>query len=145
MAHTLLHCIGRVFPKVHDFVSKGIRISGTQSKSSYHIKTFINDPLTISKVLRLVTELLPSTLAAASKESIPPVVSMLAYLTLLLFGLAQLSTMWKPIATLLGDSPSGILLSCVTALFLGIPLATESGISIIHFLDTVIGGAWWLL
>lgn len=97
------------------------------------------------KVLRLVTELLPSTLAAASKESIPPFVSMLAYLTLLLFGLAQLSTMWKPIATLLGDSPSGILLSCVTALFLGIPLATESGISILHFLDTVIGGAWWLL
>ncbi|XP_063696615.1 sodium-dependent transporter bedraggled [Culicoides brevitarsis] len=96
------------------------------------------------QVLRLVTELLPSTLAA-SKDSIPPVVSMLAYLTLLLFGLAQLATMWKPIATLLGDSPSGILLSCVTALFLGIPLATESGISILHFLDTVIGGAWWLL
>lgn len=97
------------------------------------------------QVLRLVTELLPSTLAATSHEVIPPVIAMIAYLTLFLFGLAQLATMWKPVASLLGESPSGILLSCVTALFLGIPLATESGISIIHFLDTVIGGAWWLL
>lgn len=97
------------------------------------------------QVLRLVTELLPSTLAASSYETIPPVIGMLAYLTLLLFGIAQLATMWKPLASLLGESPSGILLSCVTALFLGIPLATESGISIIHFLDTVVGGAWWLL
>lgn len=97
------------------------------------------------QVLRLVTELFPSTLAAATQELIAPIWSLVGYLTLLLFGLGQLCAMWKPIAGAIGDSPSAIVLSCVTGLFMGIPLATESGITIIHYLDTILGGAWWLL
>lgn len=96
-------------------------------------------------VLRLVTELLPSTLAAATQERIGPIWSLIGFLTLLLFGLGQLCAMWKPIAGAIGDSPSSIVLSCVTGLFMGIPLATESGITIIHYLETVLGGAWWIL
>nr|XP_029731418.1 sodium- and chloride-dependent transporter XTRP3B isoform X3 [Aedes albopictus] len=97
------------------------------------------------QVLRLVTELFPSTLAAATQEHIAPIWSLIGFLTLLLFGLGQLCAMWKPIAGAIGDSPSSIVLSCVTGLFMGIPLATESGITIIHYLDMVLGGAWWLL
>ncbi|EDS34501.1 sodium/chloride dependent transporter [Culex quinquefasciatus] len=97
------------------------------------------------QVLRLVTELLPSTLAAATQERIGPIWSLIGFLTLLLFGLGQLCAMWKPIAGAIGDSPSSIVLSCVTGLFMGIPLATESGITIIHYLETVLGGAWWIL
>ncbi|XP_062563390.1 sodium-dependent transporter bedraggled-like [Armigeres subalbatus] len=97
------------------------------------------------QVLRLVTELFPSTLAAATQEHIAPIWSLLGFLTLLMFGLGQLCAMWKPIAGAIGDSPSSIVLSCVTGLFMGIPLATESGITIIHYLDMVLGGAWWLL
>lgn len=70
---------------------------------------------------------------------------MLTFLAFLLFGIGQLCAMWKPIASLLGNSPSSVLLSCVTGLLLGIPLATESGINIVHFMDIVLGGAWWLL
>ncbi|EAT41564.1 AAEL006800-PA [Aedes aegypti] len=97
------------------------------------------------QVLRLVTELFPSTLAAATQEHIAPIWSLIGFLTLLMFGLGQLCAMWKPIAGAIGDSPSSIVLSCVTGLFMGIPLATESGITIIHYLDMVLGGAWWLL
>ncbi|GAB0089498.1 uncharacterized protein DMENIID0001_040520 [Sergentomyia squamirostris] len=97
------------------------------------------------QVLRLVTELFPATLAAASRTNISSAWSLLGYLILLLFALAQLSAMWKPIAISLGESPSSVLLSCVTGLLLAIPLATESGISVIHFLDVIIGGAWWLM
>ncbi|XP_055529173.1 sodium-dependent transporter bedraggled [Wyeomyia smithii] len=97
------------------------------------------------QVLRLITELFPSTLAAATQDRIAPIWSLIGFLTLLLFGLGQLCAMWKPIAGAIGDSPSSIVLSCVTGLFMGIPLATESGITIIHYLDMVLGGAWWLL
>ncbi|XP_058462566.1 sodium-dependent transporter bedraggled isoform X2 [Malaya genurostris] len=97
------------------------------------------------QAIRLVTELFPSTLAAATQERIAPIWSLIGFLTLLLFGLGQLCAMWKPIAGAIGDSPSSIVLSCVTGLFMGIPLATENGITIIHYLDMVLGGAWWML
>lgn len=95
--------------------------------------------------LRLVTELFPSALAAASQQNISAGWSVLGFLLFLIFGLAQLCAMWKPIAGSLGNSTSSILLSCVTGLLLGIPLATECGINIIHFFDTLIGGSWFVL
>ncbi|XP_050092162.1 sodium-dependent transporter bedraggled [Anopheles aquasalis] len=97
------------------------------------------------QVLRLVTELLPASLAAASHENIAPVWGLIGYLTLLLFGLGQLCVMWKPISGAFGDAPSSILLSCVTGLLLGMPMATEGGITIVYYLDTLLGAAWWLL
>lgn len=97
------------------------------------------------QVLRLVTELFPSTLAVATQDVLMPFWSFLGFSTFFLFGIAQLCAMWMPLAGALGESPSSVLLSCVTGIFLGIPLATESGIAVIHFLDKVLGGAWWLI
>uniref|UniRef100_A0A182QVH0 Sodium-neurotransmitter symporter n=1 Tax=Anopheles farauti TaxID=69004 RepID=A0A182QVH0_9DIPT len=95
--------------------------------------------------LRLATELLPAALAAASPEHIAPIWGLIGYLALVLFGLGQLCVMWKPVAGAIGDAPSAILLSCVTGLLLGMPLATEGGINIVHYLDTILGAAWWVL
>ncbi|XP_053675277.1 uncharacterized protein LOC128725546 [Anopheles nili] len=97
------------------------------------------------QALRLVTELLPAALAAATPDHIQPVWGLLGYLALVLFGLGQLCVMWKPVAGAIGDAPSSILLSCVSGLLLGMPLATEGGISIVHYLDTILGAAWWVL
>ncbi|XP_052873481.1 uncharacterized protein LOC128278792 [Anopheles cruzii] len=99
------------------------------------------------QVLRLATELLPAALATAAPGSghIPAIWGLIAYLTLALFGLGQLCVAWKPIAGAIGDAPSSILLSCVTGLLLGMPLATEGGITIVYYLDTILGAAWWVL
>ncbi|XP_052900064.1 sodium-dependent transporter bedraggled [Anopheles moucheti] len=97
------------------------------------------------QALRLVTELFPAALAATTPEHIAPVWGSVGYMALVLFGLGQLCVMWKPIAGAIGDAPSSILLSCVTGLLLGMPLATEGGINIVHYLDTILGAAWWVL
>uniref|UniRef100_A0A182SNA7 Transporter n=1 Tax=Anopheles maculatus TaxID=74869 RepID=A0A182SNA7_9DIPT len=97
------------------------------------------------QALRLVTELFPAALAAATPEHIAPVWGLVGYMALVLFGLGQLCVMWKPIAGAIGDAPSSILLSCVTGLLLGMPLATEGGINIVYYLDTILGAAWWVL
>ena len=94
--------------------------------------------------LRLITELFPAVVTVA-QDQISSVWTVLGYLAFLIFGLAQLCAMWKPISGALGNSSSSVLLSCVTGLLLGIPFATETGLSIIHFLDMIIGGAWWIL
>lgn len=95
------------------------------------------------KTLRLITEILPATLAISTR--IEPVWGIIAFAVLFFFGLAQLAIMWKPISGAIGNSTSAILLSCITGLFLGFPLTTDNGIVIIHFLDFIFGGAWWLL
>lgn len=97
------------------------------------------------QAIRLVTELFPATLAATSQDHTAAVWSILGYFVFLLFGLGQLCAMWKPIASSLGNSTSGVLLSCVTGLLLAIPLATECGINIIYFFDVVLGGSWVVL
>ncbi|XP_055372530.1 putative uncharacterized protein DDB_G0282133 [Condylostylus longicornis] len=93
--------------------------------------------------LRLCTELFPAVVAVA-QDQISSAFTVLGFLAFLFFGLAQLCAIWKPISSALGNSSSSVLLSCVTGLLLGIPFATEMGLSIIHYLDLVIGGAWWL-
>lgn len=102
--------------------------------------------------IRIVTEIFPATLAAATIESASSFWSLLGFATFLCFGLAQLCAMWKPIATSMcsysesiSATSTTILLTCLAALLLGIPLTTESGINIIYFLDSVIGGAWFVL
>ncbi|KFB49808.1 hypothetical protein ZHAS_00017827 [Anopheles sinensis] len=122
----------RWFVRYSTVVGESFRRTREESESGY-------------QVLRLVTELLPAALAVASPERIQPIWGLLAYLALLLFGVGQLCVMWKPIAGAIGDAPSSILLSCVTGLLLGMPLATEGGINIVHYLDTILGAAWWLL
>lgn len=102
--------------------------------------------------LRLITEIFPATLAAATLDNIPTFWSLLGFCTFLCYGLAQLCAMWKPIATSLCNysesisaTSTTILLTCLAGLLLGIPLTTECGINIIYFLDSVIGGAWFVL
>lgn len=95
------------------------------------------------KTLRLVTEMLPATLAISSR--IEPIWGIIAFATLFFFGLAQLAIMWKPICGSIGNSTSAILLSCITGLFLGFPLTTDNGLAIIYYLDFLFGGAWWIL
>lgn len=97
------------------------------------------------QALRLITELFPATVAVATQEYISPVWTLMTYLMFLIFGLGQMCAMWKPISSILGNSTSSVLLSCVVGLLLGIPFATEMGMSIMHYLDYIIGGAWFLL
>lgn len=97
------------------------------------------------QAIRLVTELFPATLAAATQDTISSAWSILGFFLFLCFAIGQLCAMWKPIAEALGNSISAVLLSCVTGLLLAIPLATESGINIIHFLDVILGGSWCVI
>lgn len=111
-------------------------------------ETYRRPPLTTHResgyqALRLLTELFPAAMALAH-GSISWAWTALTFFTFILFGLAQLCAIWKPISSALGNSTSSVLLSCVTALLLGIPFATEMGLSIVHYLDLVFGGAWWL-
>lgn len=74
--------------------------------------------------------------------------SILGFSMFLLFGLAQLCAMWQPLTISIcnySESISVTLVTCFAGLLLGIPLTTESGINIIYFLDSVIGGAWFVL
>lgn len=101
---------------------------------------------------RLITEIFPATLAAATLDNVSSFWSFLGFLVFFCFGINQLCAMWKPIASSLSNysesisaTSTTVLLTCLAGLLLGIPLTTESGINIIYFLDSVIGGAWFVL
>lgn len=102
--------------------------------------------------IRLITEIFPATLAAATLDNVSTFWSLLGFSAFLCFGLAQLCVMWKPLVDSLCNysesisaTSTTVLLTCLAGLLLGIPLTTESGINIIYFLDSVIGGAWFVL
>ncbi|KAI8116846.1 hypothetical protein FF38_03571 [Lucilia cuprina] len=95
------------------------------------------------QVLRFVTELVPAALAI-STENISWIWTSIIFITLLIFGVSQLCVMWKPISCALGNSTSAVLLSCVTGLLLSIPFATEVGITLLHYMDILLGGAWFI-
>ncbi|CRK91179.1 CLUMA_CG004864, isoform A [Clunio marinus] len=133
----------------HSIASKWVVRSSNIVGESFERPVFVNQHGLLLykesgyKTIRLVTEMLPATLAISSK--IEPIWGVIAFGTLILFGVAQLGIMWKPISGTLGNSPPALLLSCITGLFLSFPLTTDKGIVIIHFLDFIFGGAWWLL
>lgn len=102
--------------------------------------------------IRLITEIFPATLAAATLDRVSTFWSLIGFSIFLMFGLGQLCAMWKPLAMSLCNysesisaTSTTVLLTCLSGLLLGIPLTTESGINIIYFLDSVIGGAWFVL
>lgn len=102
--------------------------------------------------IRLIVEILPATLAAATLDNISSIWSLFCFLLFAVFAIAQMCIMWMPIANALCSYSESIsatstttLLTCLAGLLLGIPLTTESGINIIYFLDSVIGGAWFVL
>ncbi|XP_075165850.1 sodium-dependent transporter bedraggled isoform X2 [Haematobia irritans] len=104
-----------------------------------------SDVKTISgyQILRFVTELFPAVLTIAGDSFSWPWAA-LVFLMLFIFGISQLCVMWKPISSALGNSTSAVLLSCVTGLLLSIPFATEVGITLLHYMDSLIGGAWFI-
>lgn len=95
------------------------------------------------QVLRFITEILPATLSV-SNESISWIWALFIFITFLIFGISQLCVMWKPISCALGNSTSAVLLSCVSGLLLSIPFATEIGITLLHYMDILLGGAWFI-
>ncbi|XP_013115224.2 sodium-dependent transporter bedraggled isoform X1 [Stomoxys calcitrans] len=95
------------------------------------------------QVLRFATELFPAVLVIAD-GSFSWAWAALVFLMLFVFGISQLCVMWKPISSALGNSTSAVLLSCVTGLLLSIPFATEVGITLLHYIDSLIGGAWFI-
>lgn len=95
------------------------------------------------QALRFISEIFPAVLSLAS-DSISWVWAAVAFATFAGFGLAQLCVMWKPISSALGNSTSSVLLSCVTGLLLSIPFATEMGISILYYVDFLLGGSWFI-
>ncbi|XP_065367074.1 sodium-dependent transporter bedraggled isoform X2 [Calliphora vicina] len=95
------------------------------------------------QVLRFVTELLPAAVAI-STENISWIWTSIIFITFFLFGVSQLCVMWKPISCALGNSSSAVLLSCFTGLLLSIPFATEIGITLLHYMDILLGGAWFM-
>lgn len=162
------HQVLPAFSNYHTFASKSIPRFSNVIGESFDKITKLNGIYVVKesgyKPIRLVTEILPATLSVISK--IEPAFGTIAFVSLFLLGLAQLGVMWKPIAgkTLLsltrsntnggffcfnsaaiGNNPSAILLSCITGLFLSFPFTTDNGIVIVHYLDYIFGGAWWLL
>lgn len=93
------------------------------------------------QVIRLITEVFPATMAVAEIAPFWAVISSISFILLLL---GQLSMMWKPVAELVNGEVTFVLCSCIGGYLLSIPLIAENGIYIIHYLDTVVGGAWWI-
>ncbi|KAH8233602.1 hypothetical protein KR026_010253 [Drosophila bipectinata] len=95
------------------------------------------------QALRFISEIFPAVLSLAS-DSVSWVWAAVSFGCFAGFGLAQLCVMWKPISSALGNSTSSVLLSCVTGLLLSIPFATEMGISILYYVDFLLGGSWFI-
>uniref|UniRef100_A0A1I8MZF5 Sodium:neurotransmitter symporter family protein n=1 Tax=Musca domestica TaxID=7370 RepID=A0A1I8MZF5_MUSDO len=95
------------------------------------------------QVLRFISELFPAVLLIAG-DDVSWIWGSVTFSMMFVFGVAQLCVMWKPISSALGNSTSAVLLSCVTGLLLSIPFATEVGITLLHYIDSLIGGAWFI-
>lgn len=105
------------------------------------------------QVLRLATELVPSTLAQLGADAVSPFWAILFYFVLILFGIAQQLCIWHcvitgimaiNVATLKSWETTITFFSCACGFVLGLPMTTELGIFVVHFLDYTIGCSWWL-
>ncbi|XP_011179511.2 sodium-dependent transporter bedraggled [Zeugodacus cucurbitae] len=117
-------------PHYSSFIGESYRRQLTHQESGY-------------QALRFVSEIFPATLIL-SRATVSWVWAALAFGALTVLGISQLCAMWKPIASALGNSISAVLLSCVTAMLLGVPFTTEIGISILYYMDLVLGGSWFM-
>uniref|UniRef100_A0A1A9UWA6 Transporter n=1 Tax=Glossina austeni TaxID=7395 RepID=A0A1A9UWA6_GLOAU len=95
------------------------------------------------QMLRFVTELLPSAVAVAS-DQMSWIWTAVIFISLLIFGINQLCVMWQSISSTLGSSTRAVLLSCMSGLLLSIPFATEAGVMLLHYMDFLLGGAWFI-
>lgn len=94
------HQVVPTFSTHHSFASKSISRFSNVLGESFDKISKLNGIYVVKesgyKPIRLVTEILPATLAAHSK--IDPAFGTIAFVSLFLLGLAQLGVMWKPIA-----------------------------------------------
>uniref|UniRef100_T1IY39 Transporter n=1 Tax=Strigamia maritima TaxID=126957 RepID=T1IY39_STRMM len=106
------------------------------------------------QVFRLVTELFPAAVANLGANRISPFWSVLFYLTLITFALAQQLAIWRcAIEGIIAIKPKVLrswettitFIMCVMGFVLGLPATTEVGIFVIYFLDFCIGSAWWIM
>ncbi|KAL0120689.1 hypothetical protein PUN28_008393 [Cardiocondyla obscurior] len=106
------------------------------------------------QVLRLATELVPSTLALLGTEQVSPFWAVLFYFILILFGIAQQLAIWHCVITGIMAINTKMMklwettitfFSCACAYILGLPMATELGIYVVYYLDYTVGGAWWII
>ncbi|XP_018304397.1 sodium- and chloride-dependent transporter XTRP3A [Mycetomoellerius zeteki] len=106
------------------------------------------------QVLRLATELVPSTLALLGTEQVSPFWAVLFYFILILFGIAQQLAIWHCVITGIMAINTKMMklwettitfFSCACGYILGLPMATELGIYVVYYLDYTVGGAWWII
>ncbi|XP_011057894.1 PREDICTED: uncharacterized protein LOC105148089 [Acromyrmex echinatior] len=106
------------------------------------------------QVLRLATELVPSTLALLGTEQVSPFWAVLFYFILISFGIAQQLAIWHCVITGIMAINTKMmklwettitLFSCACGYILGLPMATELGIYVVYYLDYTVGGAWWII
>lgn len=106
------------------------------------------------QVLRLATELVPSTFALLGADQVSPFWAVLFYFVLILFGIAQQLAIWHCVITgimainathLKSWETTITFFSCACGFILGLPMTTEFGISVVYFMDYTIGCGWWLM
>lgn len=95
------------------------------------------------QVLRFITELLPAAMTL-STEKISWIWASILFTVFLIFGVSQLCVLWKPVSCALGNSTSAVLMTCITGLLLSIPFTTEIGISLLYYMEILMGGAWFI-
>lgn len=133
--------------------SKNAELISFPAKLVPHYSSFIGEtyrrPTALHKsesgyqMLRFVTELLPSAVAVAS-DRMSWIWTAVIFMSLLIFGINQLCVMWQSISSTLGSSTRAVLLSCMSGLLLSIPFATEAGVVLLHYMDFLLGGAWFV-
>ncbi|PSN55301.1 hypothetical protein C0J52_01760 [Blattella germanica] len=106
------------------------------------------------QVLRLATELVPSTFALLGADAVSPFWAVLFYFVLILFGIAQQLCIWHCVitgimainaATLKSWETTITFFCCAGGFILGLPMTTELGIFVVYFLDYSLGCAWWIM
>ncbi|KAE8742791.1 hypothetical protein FOCC_FOCC011649, partial [Frankliniella occidentalis] len=106
------------------------------------------------QVLRLATELVPTTLALLGADQVSPFWAVLFYFVLILFGIAQQLAIWHCVITgIMAINAQSLkcwettitFFSCACGFILGLPMTTELGIFVVYFLDFCVGSGWWMM
>lgn len=79
-----------------------------------------------------------------SNEKISWIWTSILLIVFLIFGVSQLCVLWKPVSCALGNSTSAVLMTCITGLLFSIPFTTEIGISLLYYMEILMGGAWFI-
>lgn len=109
----------------------------------YYRPTVNRDHSSGYQVMRFITELFPGV-AYMSADKFSWQWSATVFTVLIVCAINQLCAMWKPITSSIGNSTNIIVLSCMSGLLLSMAFVTEYGIVVVHYIDYVMGGAWFV-